>query len=275
MRASRKRRSQRCRTALSIRAIVSDGPDRWMWPAPSLSTQVRYERFAWIRSRVASGSGSALVRVARHVSCSSRRPFDRAASSRRPVAAGSTAAAPAIASVCFTDRSPATAALATSGRPASCWPVSSSRAASARVVPVVRASQSSAERSPSPCHTTDSATLAAAIDFSVRPVRSIRSPSATRSLHTAGGAAARSSAAIASARDSVACSTVRVVVTITCSTVAPRCDRKQALTCSSGWPGQVAHHWAVNTSHSPCRCTKCPVQDLDGRGRSARRRRPG
>ena len=99
------------------------------------------------------------------------------------MAAGSTAAAPAIASVCFTDSSPAAAALATSGRAASCWPVSSSRAASARVVPVVRASQSSAERSPSPCHATDSATLAAAIAFRVRPVRSIRSPSATRSLH--------------------------------------------------------------------------------------------
>ena len=73
------------------------------------------------------------------------------------------------------------AARATSGTACRSRPHCSSLAASARVVPVVRASQSSADRSPSPRHTADSATLAAAIAFTVRPVRSIRSPSATSS----------------------------------------------------------------------------------------------
>ena len=47
-------------------------------------------------------------------------------------------------------------------------------------------------RSPSPRHTADSATLAAAIDFTVRPVRSIRSPSATSSRCAAGSIDPRS-----------------------------------------------------------------------------------
>ena len=123
-----------------------------------------------------------------------------ALSRSRPAAVGSTAAAPAIASVCFTDSSPAVAALATSGTSCRSRPHCSSLAASARVVPVVRASQSSGLRSPSPRHTADSATLAAAIDFTVRPVRSIRSPSATSSRCAAGSIDPRSISATAAAR---------------------------------------------------------------------------
>lgn len=115
-RSAAKSRSRNGFMAASIPARTSAGPLASRWCRPSSVAKRSRRRAAWMRRRVASGSGSAAALVRSHWVRSSPSDERPAVSRSACSAVGSASAAPAMAAVWAGDSSPRRAASVVSGR---------------------------------------------------------------------------------------------------------------------------------------------------------------